>query len=717
MESMTKKIQMRMTHDVGEKCPSFLANPDIELILFGGKGGVGKTTTAVASAIHIAGTFPEKNILLASIDPAHSLQDSLMAAIEGCHYNGLDNLKILEINAEVSLKKFKERHQETLKTIASRGTFLDDEDISHFLSLSMPGLDEVMGIIDVIEFLKSSSCDMVVLDTAPTGHTLRFLDLPDTIQKWLKALDSMLAKHRYMKMLYARKYKKDEIDKFLEGMSKDVKRLSNLLRDKAKCEFVPVMIPEKLAIQETVRLLGFLKNHKIPVRNIIINQVYEYSACPLCKSRRFFQSKFLEEIECVFNRYNLIKIPLYRKEIRGVHALNEYRQNLGVVWRSVEDTDEGCGFRIQDSDINPQLLPDRWQAGANYMKAEAHTPPATSIQHRLSNIRGIGHLALPFVSLEQAQIILVGGKGGVGKTTLSCSTALNIRSKNPAKKVLLISTDPAHSLSDCLGIHVGENRKDLYENLHVLEINAQKEFEHLKNLYIEEIRNIFDSLLDSTMVDLQFDQDVMERLLDLSPPGLDEVMALTKIIDCLEKDKYDIFILDTAPTGHFIRFLELPQLIEDWLKVFFNIFLKYKNVLRVPKFKNYLVKMSKRIKKLRNILVDPEKTVFLPVSIPTEMALEETKDLICVVEKLKIYYPAILLNMVIPDSKCIVCSDIRKNQERVIKKYYKLFKKEKVHLVFHRDKEPRGLVELRDLGCEIFRPVESENRNHPQLST
>src|SRR3990167_3724387 len=102
---------------------------------------------------------------------------------------------------------------------------------------------------------------MIVLDTAPTGHTLRFLDLPNIIQKWLKALDSMLAKHRYMKMLYARKYKKDEVDKFLEGMSKDVKGLDNFLRDKDKCEFVPVMIPEKLAIQETIRLLDSLKNH------------------------------------------------------------------------------------------------------------------------------------------------------------------------------------------------------------------------------------------------------------------------------------------------------------------------------------------------------------------------------------------------------------------------------------------------------------------------
>ena len=113
--------------------------------------------------------------------------------------------------------------------------------------------------------------------------------------------------------------------------------------------------------------------------------------------------------------------------------------------------------------------------------------------------------------------------------------------------------------------------------------------------------------------------------------------------------------------------------------------------------------MSKRIKKLRNILVDPEKTVFLPVSIPTEMALEETKDLTCVVEKLKIYYPVIFLNMVTPKGECIVCSDIRKNQERVIKNYYKLFKKEKIHFVFHRDKEPRGLAELKDLSNEIFK--------------
>ena len=224
MELMTKKMHMRMTDDVEGKYPSFLANPCLELLMFGGKGGVGKTTSAVASAIHIAEAYPEKKILLASIDPAHSLQDSLSG------FEGLDNLITLEINAEKSLEKFKDKHEKTLRTIADRGTFLDNEDISNFLSLSMPGLDEVMGMIDVIEFLKSSSYDMVVLDTAPTGHTLRFLGLPDVIRKWLKALDSMLAKHRYMKMLYARKYKKDEVDNFLHLYPKMVKGLTGYFK-------------------------------------------------------------------------------------------------------------------------------------------------------------------------------------------------------------------------------------------------------------------------------------------------------------------------------------------------------------------------------------------------------------------------------------------------------------------------------------------------------
>ncbi len=670
-----------------DKAPGFLVKPNLELLMFGGKGGVGKTTSAVASSIHIAEQFPQKKILLASIDPAHSISDSLLG------FKGFDNLEFLEINADESLKRFKEAHQEKLKTIASRGTFLDDGDISQFLSLSMPGLDEVMAIMDIIELLNSSRFDMVVLDTAPTGHTLRLLYLPTIIQSWLKAMDSMMAKHRYMKMLYAGKYSKDEIDDFLDATLKDVKRLDSLLQDQNKCEFVPVIIPEKLAIQETLRLLASLEQHKIYVRNIIVNRVYEYNTCSFCKSQRIFHSMLLEDTENLFNKYNLIKIPLYQNEIHGIEALNEYRLNLKSIWKRKREDGEIDDLRANGYKLNSQ------PGTQDDVPAEIPVPLSSSARYQgLSNQQQ----TLYPVMADQLQIILMGGKGGVGKSTLSCAIALHISKKWPEKKILVASTDPAHSLSDCLNTHVCENGKELSKNLVVLEINAEKEFAGLKKMYEVEIQNMFDSLFDNTIIDLEFDKDVMERLLDLSPPGLDEVMALTKIIDFIEEERYDIIILDMAPTGHLIRFLELPDLIEEWIKAFFNIFLKYGKIFRVPRFKTYLIQLSKKIKKLRKILVDPLNASFFPIAIPTEMALEETKDLISALKRLKISYPAILLNMVTPVNNCGVCNTIRRNEEEVIRAYYKLFTKEKLHLIFHCEGEPRGIQELDFFGSKIF---------------
>lgn len=688
-------IQSQMTDNTASKRPTFLINPDLKLIIFGGKGGVGKTTSAAASAIYIAAELSAKRILLASIDPAHSLKDSLF------DLEGLDNLEIMEIEAKTSLRKFNDKHQEKLKIIASRGTFLDDQDISQFLNLSIPGLDEVMAIIEITEFIRSSRYDMVVLDTAPTGHTLRFLSLPEVIHKWLNALDSMLAKHRYMKALYSRLYKKDDVDKFLEEMSKRVTGLNNLLKDGDRCEFVPVMIPEKLAIYETVRLLNSLQEQAINVKNIIINRVYEYNDCPFCRSQRLHHARLMEEIEHTFNKFNLIKIPLYSKEVQGIDALNEYSKRLVSIWKRPEDSDAKCSSgSVFNLRFGPGLDDQCYGDVAQY--PTSNEQGATSAKEKARHSPIDQKQTLICASLDLPQIILIAGKGGVGKTTLSCATALQISKKHPLKKILLISTDPAHSLSDCLDMAVGERVKDISENLYALEIDAEKEYKYLKNLYQEEIKNIFASLFDNTLIDIEFDKDVMERLLDLSPPGLDEVMALTRIIDYLDEDVYNLLILDTAPTGHLIRFLELPELIEAWLKAFFNIFLKYRSILHVPRFKKYLIELSKKIKQLRCILVDQRKAYLFPVAIPTEMALEETKDMIRALDRLKIFYPAILLNMVTPESKCAVCSEIRGNQDKVIKDYYKIFKEKNVHIVFQRAKEPRGLPELEDLSMSIF---------------
>ncbi len=83
-------------------------------------------------------------------------------------------------------------------------------------------------------------------------------------------------------------------------------------------------------------------------------------------------------------------------------------------------------------------------------------------------------------------------------------------------------------------------------------------------------------------MDLAFDRPAMERFVDLSPPGLDEVTALTQVLDLCDQHHYSTFVLDAAPTGHLIRLLETPDLLDCWLKVFFGLFLKYKRIFRLP---------------------------------------------------------------------------------------------------------------------------------------
>src|SRR5574340_387847 len=100
--------------------PSFFTNPILSLICFCGKGGVGKTTSASATALYLAYKNPQKRILLASIDPAHSLVDSLK------NTNDFDNLAVWEIDAKASFQKFIERHNNALKKILDRGSFLDE---------------------------------------------------------------------------------------------------------------------------------------------------------------------------------------------------------------------------------------------------------------------------------------------------------------------------------------------------------------------------------------------------------------------------------------------------------------------------------------------------------------------------------------------------------------------------------------------------------------
>jgi arsenite-transporting ATPase len=303
------------------------------------------------------------------------------------------------------------------------------------------------------------------------------------------------------------------------------------------------------------------------------------------------------------------------------------------------------------------------------------------------------------------RFILFAGKGGVGKTTLSCVTAVRLARDFPDKRVLLFSTDPAHSLSACLQAEIGPQPTVLFPGLTVMEIDAQAEFGKLKARYAEDLRRFLDSI--SRGFDLTFDRVVLERLMDLAPPGLDEIMALTRIMEFLARASYDVFILDCAPTGHLIRLLELPDLIDDWLKTFFNLFIKYERILRLPEFADELVRISRNLKKLRGLLRNPARSLLYAVSIPTQMALEETKDLVAACGRMGMAVPSVFLNLMTPPGDCRLCSSLQRRELLVVEGFRQMFPEKQQTLVY-RQPEIAGLERLEEFGQCLYQPAVRE---------
>ena len=630
--------------------PAFLRDCAPRLLLFGGKGGVGKTTCATATALTLAGRGPESSYVLVSTDPAHSLADSLAGSPLP------PNLTLVELDAGQRLAAFKSAHGGTLKEIAARGTFLDDDDISQLLDCSLPGLDELMAFLEISGWIEQERYACVIVDTAPWGHTLRLLEMPELIGRWLGALDALLAKHRYMKKLYGGSYRRDDLDEFLLGLAASVERMRKILRDPVRCRFVPVTLAEPLSVTETVGLMGDLERLKIPVTELVVNRLYPDTGCPVCADGLDGQMREVKRIHDQMSGHVVWGLPLFPDEIRG-------RERLEAFWEGAAELPETARVPRLPASAPPQV----------------DTPP-------------------PLPSPEIALLIFA-GKGGVGKTTLACATALRLARERPGTEILLFSTDPAHSLSACLARPVGPEPTLLAPGLGAMEIDAQAELEALKQRYASDLERALASLLPN--LDLTFDREVMERILDLSPPGLDEVMALSRAVDLLASGAYHVLILDAAPTGHLIRLLEMPELIDRWLKVFFGLFLKYKTIFRLPGVSERLVQLSKDLKRFRALLADPRRASLHAVTIATEMAYAETGDLLAACRRLPISAPVLFVNLATPESDCPLCSALRRRESRVERKFRDAFPGTRQALVYRRG-EPRGLERLADLGGALY---------------
>jgi len=644
-----------------------------QLLFIGGKGGAGKTTLAASLALAIATRHPERKVLLLSTDPAHSLRHTLADAVS--RPSPFPNLNVVELEAERVFEEFSTRHREGLRRIALRGTFLEEADIQRFLEASLPGLDELAALKVIAETVKAGQTDHLIVDTAPTGHTLRLLALPGIIEQWREALDALMAKHRLMAALYAKRQTPDEADALIEELRGIHTLFRETLQDTERAAFVAVMNPDPLSLWETRRLFGALEKLNVTVPCVLLNKVLSPSKfCTVCAQLHDKEAEWREKARAEL-RCRFVEIPSLPFEPRGAQALSALGRFLlegeTPVWalRSMGRADTG----------GTPVVP---RASAPVAERE---PTAA-----LSPV------------LAKASVVMVCGKGGVGKTTVASALALRLAGSNGAR-VLLFSTDPAHSLSDAFDQRIGPEPTPIVRGLEAMEVDAASRLELLREAYRQETGEFFASLFRTELLDSTLDREAMERLIDLSPPGLDEIMALAELSRYTSQRKYDKIVIDTPPTGHFLRFLELPELMRTWLRAFFEIFLKYKALIRVPRIQSLLVNLSKEIKELQTILGNKERTLALPVALPTTLALEQTGNLLRRIEKLGMAARIGILNHIsVPSNGCANCAARAETSRHFLARYREEFPELHFLRLEEQAQNITGLRQLERIGASLF---------------
>jgi arsenite-transporting ATPase len=296
------------------------------LIMIGGKGGVGKTTCASAIALHFA--LQGKKTLIISSDPTPSLSDIFEMEIgdRETPIRDLANLWGIEISSEVVLKKWKERFGPEIYEVVSSFASLDYDFVDYVGGA--PGIEEEYMLNYILELVESGQYELVVWDTAPAGHTLRLLHLPQIFIKHLEAATKfyMNLYSYFEKLKESVKFKKGKksLLEIISGWEDLAEKVVNFIRDPEKTEFIVVTIPEALGVKQTERILKDFDEYQLKVNHLIVNYVIQEADCEFHRVRREMQQSYIGILKNQYShRIQLIEVGLSACEIKGVERIKK----------------------------------------------------------------------------------------------------------------------------------------------------------------------------------------------------------------------------------------------------------------------------------------------------------------------------------------------------------------------------------------------------------
>lgn len=633
------------------------------LTFFIGKGGVGKTTLASSYAVRHARKHPRARVLLVSTDPAHSLADIFQVRLSKAakRIGTKAELFAWQIDAEREFRKFLDARRESLLELVESGTLFTRAEIEPLFDTTLPGMAELGALLALKDLVQSEDWDEIVVDTAPVGHTLRLFSLPGHFNDFLHFLDLAGNRDRWLTQRFGTK-RRAPTEELLEELTTVSEEMQAVISGENARVYL-VTSPEMFSLKQAVRSFDALTEltSELPLEAVIINRaVRDGKSCGHCKARaentreaqRFLKREFTD-------------ISLLISEDSGFPILG-----ADALARHGETVFGKTHYKIAS-------------------KARTGSPPYFKEEK--------------WPQFPQRLSFTV-GKGGVGKTTVSASLACLARENNKTP-VTVCSTDPAPSLDEVFQADVGDVPISVLgdRNLHAIEVDSVAEFRNWAERMQEKIGGAMAMQRGSVHVDVSFDRQVFMALLDIVPPGVDEIFAIFKILDLTAEAKQRV-VIDMAPTGHALELLRMPDRMAVWARLLLKTLAAHRTLALAQDAAVEIATVGQRVRKLIATMQDRRQSCAIAVMLPEPLPDRQTQRLLEQLEALKIHVSAVMVNRVwLDDDRCGRCANARRWQRKVLDRLRKSRPKLPVLLLAEQPREVAGKAALAKFTQKVWR--------------
>lgn len=617
---------------------------------FAGKGGAGKSTLATAFALNQLEAYGKEKILLLSLENPGGLADLLKKKLgekpaKLLPGKGNGGLWAAEADWAAYADAFVKFAKPQLLAAAGKGQVLSEDDLKKLLEASLANAGETGLLFWLLAQTEGEKeFDQIIIDGWSTTHALRLLDHATEVRR--------LCAHLRAERTFRPTKNAVRPTTPVDELAARADAVNAFLKDPKRFGVHVCAVAEPVGEAQIKFLMKGLTERGVPVLEIIADMIEDGKGSRELENRRGLQAPHVRKYQTLSP-----KVELLLRRIVGPRGLEEVKK-FGKEWASGKET-----------------------KALQFSPAEA--PPA------LVRAPSMPPMAAP--PIPPTRFIFFVGSGGVGKSSCAAAAAVTLTEKEGP--VLLISIDPAHSLSDVLQSRLTDTETQVKgtKGLYAREIDFANWYANLRKKLKELAEPIFGP--ETKGETFALDKELFRNLFDLAPVGMDELAAATALTDALVQERFKRIVIDPAPSSNSVRVLEFAAVAKQWFTTIHGLATKYK-AKGAGALLTWLDAQLAHIARFEKAILNPNECRFIVVTRGEELSIGAAERLVENLKSKKLPVERVLVNRVLPKTTCPVTEERRKNEievARVVEKKVGL----PVTMAPALGRHPAGLRELK----------------------